>query len=123
MGYRSDVRIRTTKEGYEMMKKEIDKYLNEKVENHLDYTPENLLKHTDNTDNDGKVVTMDWNYIKWYEEYPEIMAVSNALGMLREKDIDFQFMRIGEDLNDIEEEWNVNNDSFDSFYVSRNFEG
>jgi hypothetical protein len=123
MGYRSDVRIRTTKEGYEIMKEEIDKYLNEKVEDNLDYTPENLVKHTDNIDDDGEVVTMDWNYVKWYDFFPEIMAVSNALGILQEKDIDFQFMRIGEDLDDIEEKWSINNDSFDSFYVSRNFEG
>ena len=123
MGYRSDVRIRTTKEGYEIMKEEIDKYLNEKVEDNLDYTPANLVKHTDNTDIDGNVVTMDWNYIKWYDFFPEIMAVINALGILQEKDIDYQFMRVGEDLDDIEELWHIENDSFDSFYVSRNFEG
>ena len=126
MGYRSDVRLRTTKEGYEIMKAEIDKCLEEKKktgDRDFDYEPENLLKTANNTDIDGETVTVDWTYMKWYDCYVEVMAFNSALHILADKDIDYQFMRIGEDLDDIEEIWSVNNDSFDSFYVNRIFEG
>ena len=130
MGYRSDVRLRTTKEGYEIMKAEIDKYLEEKKktgDRDFDYEPENLLKTANNTEieNNGNIdiVTVDWTYMKWYDYYVEVMAFDHALHILADKDIDYQYMRMGEELDDIEEKWSINNDSFDSFYVSRNFEG
>ena len=47
----------------------------------------------------------------------------NSLDILSDKDIDYQYMRIGEENDDIEERWEINNDSFDSFYVNRFFEG
>jgi len=46
-----------------------------------------------------------------------------SLDILDEKGIDYQYMRIGEEIDDIDERWEINNDSFDSFYVSRGFEG
>lgn len=126
MGYRSDCRLRTTKKGYEIMKTEIDKYLEEKKktgDRDFDYEPKNIFEYCNKIDVENEVVTADWNYMKWYDDYTEIMAFNNALGILQEKDIDYQFMRVGENLEDIEERWSVNNDSFDSFYVSREFEG
>ena len=124
MGYRSDCRLRTTKEGYEIMKKEIDKYLKKaKKEKEFDYEPKNIFEYCNKIVVENEIVTADWNYMKWYDDYTEIMAFNNALGILQEKDIDYQFMRVGENLEDIEERWSVNNDSFDSFYVSREFEG
>lgn len=123
MGYRSDCRLRTTKEGYEIMKKEIDKYLKKaKKEKDFDYEPKNVFEYCEKINIENEIVTADWNYMKWYEDYTEIRAFNNALGILQDKDIDFQFMRIGENLEDIEERWSVLNGSFDSFYVSREFE-
>lgn len=120
MGYRSDIRIRTTKKGYEIMKAEVENFLKE---NNLDVLW-NLLKNNgveiEEIDN---VVTIDWNWLKWYEEYKDVQAIMKSLSILSEKNIDYQYMRIGEELDDIEEIWNINNNSFDSFYVSRHFEG
>lgn len=126
MGYRSDIRIRTTAEGYEVMKKFVEKYIEEKVpqekRNVYDY---NLLKAAIKTEMSG-IITLDWNYMKWYEGemgYEDVTAIMKSLDELSEKDIDYQYMRIGEEIDDIDERWKVNNDSFDSFYVSRIFEG
>ena len=126
MGYRSDIRIRTTKEGFEIMKKVVEKYIEEKVSqerrNVYDY---NLLKAAEITEG-VNCVTLDWTYMKWYEDcggYEDVDAIMKSLDILDEKGIDYQYMRIGEEIDDIDERWEINNDSFDSFYVSRGFEG
>lgn len=126
MGYRSDVRIRTTKEGLEIMKKFVEKYIEEKVpqekRNGYDYNLLNSAEITEGSD----CITLDWTDIKWYENcqgYEDVDAIMNSLDILDEKDIDYQYMRIGEENDDIDERWSINNGSFDSFYVSRNFEG
>lgn len=126
MGYRSDIRIRTTKEGYEVMKKFIEKYIKENVnEQNLKDYDYNLMEQAIKTEMSG-VITLDWNYMKWYEEekgYEDVDAIMKSLDILDEKGIDYQYMRIGEEIDDIDERWEINNDSFDSFYVSRGFEG
>lgn len=122
MGYRSDVRIRTTKEGYEVMKKFVENYIKEKE---LKGTDWNLLEHAIKTEMEG-IITLDWNYVKWYEGikgYEDVDAIMKSLDELSDKDIDYQYMRIGEEDDDIEEKRSINNGSFDSFYVSRFFEG
>jgi len=122
MGYRSDVRIRTTKEGYEVMKKFVENYIKEKE---LKGTDWNLLEHVIKTEMEG-IITLDWNYIKWYEGidgYEDVNAIMKSLDILDEKGIDYQYMRIGEEYDDIDERWSINNGSFDGFYVSRTFEG
>jgi hypothetical protein len=122
MGYRSDVRIRTTKEGYEVMKKFVENYVKEKE---LKGTDWNLLEHAIKTEMEG-IITLDWNYMKWYEGidgYEDVNAIMKSLDELSERDIDYQYMRIGEEKDDIDERWNINNDSFSSFYVNRFFEG
>lgn len=122
MGYRSDVRIRTTKEGYEVMKKFVENYIKEKKLRGTDW---NLLEHAEITEAEDSI-TLDWSDLKWYEGingYEDVDAIMNSLYELDKRDIDYQYMRIGEEDDDIEEKWSINNGSFDSFYVSRNFEG
>ena len=123
MGYRSDVRIRTTKEGFEVMKKYVENYIKEKgLDSNYNLLNSNHVGITEAEDS----ITLDWTDLKWYEGingYEDVDAIMNSLYELSEKDIDYQYMRIGEEDDDIEEKWNINNGSFDSFYVSRNFEG
>ena len=120
MGYRSDIRIRTTKEGFEIIKAEIEKTIKENNLNE-DY---NLLKINGVEITETKdAVTIDWHYLKWYEEYKDVSAVMRSLDILAEKNIDYQYARIGEDIEDNEEIWRVENGSFDSFYIARYFEG
>lgn len=126
MGYRSDIRIRTTKEGYEVMKKFIEKYIKENMnEENLKGYDYNLLKSAEITEAEDSV-TLDWNSLKWYEGiqgYEDVDAIMYSLDELSDKDIDYQYMRIGEEIDDIDERWCINNDSFDGFYIRRTFEG
>lgn len=126
MGYRSDIRIRTTKEGYEVMKNFVENYVKENVtEDKLQCYDYNLLNCAIITKM-GNVITLDWNYLKWYEcceGYEDVDAIMNSLNELSDKDIDYQYIRIGEENDDIEEKCSINNNSFTCFYISRNFEG
>ena len=123
MGYRSDVRIRTTKEGYEVMKKNVEKYIKENVnEENLKGYDWNLLNSAEITEAEDSI-TLDWYYLKWYDGYKDVDAIMDSLDELDEKDIDYQYMRIGEETDDIDERWSINNDSFDGFYIRRTFEG
>lgn len=123
MEYRSDVRIRTTKEGYEVMKNFVEKYIKENVSEDAQGLDWNLLNSAEITET-GNSITLDWENIKWYngiDGYQDVDAIMKSLDELSDKDIDYQYMRIGEENNDIDEIWNINNRSFDSFYVSRNY--
>ena len=58
MGYRSDVRIRTTKEGYEVMKNFVEKYIKENVSEDAQGLDWNLLSSAESIDNN----THTFNY-------------------------------------------------------------
>lgn len=124
MGYRSDVRIRTTKEGYEVMKSFVEKYIKENIkEDELKGYDYNLLNSAEITEAEDSI-TLDWIYLKWYDGiFKEVDAVMNSLDILSDKNIDYQYMRIGEEIDDIDERWSINNGSFDDFYISRTFSG
>ena len=108
------------------MKKSIEKYIKEKIgEEKLKGYDYNLLNYAEITEAEDSI-TLDWSDLKWYEGiqgYEDVDAIMKSLDELSDKDIDYQYMRIGEENDDIEEKWSINNGSFDSFYVSRNFEG
>ncbi|MDK2901891.1 MAG: hypothetical protein PWR14_795 [Thermosediminibacterales bacterium] len=94
MGYYSDVYFATTKEGFDFLFKE--KVLREEL---FPYT--NSIKY--NTKDNCVLVC--WENIKWYDfdpESPEYIFV-NALTILKEKDIPFHYVRLGENFGDIDE--------------------
>lgn len=101
MGYRSEVRIITTKEGYEKLKLYVKEYIENKVKPEERY---NLLENCDIEEKDDKMCYLGWNYIKWYDNcFPEVDAIEDGLNKLEEDDISYRFARIGEDYDDIEE--------------------
>lgn len=102
MGYRSDIRIVTTKDGFEKLKEFVKKYLEEKK---LDIKEYNLLEELD-TKADGKEQCyFGWNGLKWYEgDYPEVDAIMNGINYLGENEYSYRYMRIGESYDDIEEQ-------------------
>ncbi len=93
MGYYSDVAIALTKKAAALLKAKLtatqdaEKYLfdHPALHNIDDATGEELWR---------------WNYVKWYDSYPDVDFVT---GFLRElDDEDFLFIRVGEDVGDIE---------------------
>lgn len=123
MGYRSQVSLKTTTEGWILIKRLHDKIIPK--ENgplsmmNVEKTPTGFYRISN-------------SYIKWYDEYPNVENFNKALDMMTDWDIPFVFIEIGEDVDDIKirnnwtddmpdclEEFDVNreiNDPDDSAY-------
>lgn len=99
MGYRSDVRIITSKEGYEKLNEFVEQYLK-------DTEADNLLKDCD-IENIGKEQCyFGWNNVKWYEnDFKDVDAIMEGLNHLGENEYSYRYMRIGESYEDIDEQF------------------
>lgn len=97
MGYRSKLRIVTTKEGYDLMRDFVDAHTEEGRYRLLgrEHEPENFEEHR------GCVV-FGWNEISWFEEYEDVKNVIDALDALGCDDVPYRMVRVGEDWDDIE---------------------
>ncbi len=102
MGYRSDIRIITSKKGYEILKEFVEKYLKE---NKLDVKDYNLLESLEVKKEGKEQIYFGWNWRKWYEgDYPEVDAIMDGINYLGENEYSYRYMRIGESYEDIEEQ-------------------
>lgn len=99
MGYRLDVRIITTKKGFDELNNYVKKYLKEK--GNYDY---NLLDNLKFKAENDYTVYFGWNYLKWYEGYDSVDAIVDGLNHLKENNMSYRFARLGESYDDYEEE-------------------
>ena len=102
MGYYSDVRFNTTKEGYERFKNMLNEGAKSWMFGSCD-TPEVF------DECDGEVI-FGWDNIKWYGEFPEVRSVMQVYHALRDDSVPFEYVRIGEEFGDFdydedEHEW------------------
>lgn len=103
MGYRSDIRIMTTKKGFDKLKKYTDKYLKDR-----NYKYDNLLDILDFNYETEYAKYFGWDSVKWYEncdDYDEVDAIMKGLDYLEENDYSYRYARIGEDYSDYEEKY------------------
>lgn len=99
MGYRSDVKLVSTKEGWERIKRAVT------IAN-LDNTylvDDELVVPVCN----GKYILYEIEWVKWYDSYAEVDAFMHALFLLEHDNIPYNFIRVGEDWGDIEEHSNT----------------
>ena len=113
MGYRSQIALKTTTEGWILLKR-----FNDKIEN-PDERPLNHLTV-------GKTPTgyykISHDYIKWYDRDPQVQNFYEALHQMRMQNIPFVFIRIGEDIDDIvlQNNWTEDMpDAIETFDVER----
>ena len=92
MGYRSQIALKTTTEGWILLKR-----FNDKIENPDEKPLRNLTV--------GKTPTgyykISHGYIKWYDEDPQVQNFNEALHQMRIQNIPYVFIEIGEDIEDI----------------------
>ena len=95
MGYRSDVYLKTTKEGFDVLLK-----MNNEIK---DKYSKPLCNAIISKSKSGfyKII---FDSVKWYEEYEQVKNFSEALLQMAEKEIPYSFVRFGEDLDDTEAE-------------------
>lgn len=101
MGYRSQVYLKTTTEGWIVMKK-----FNDSIENKehqpLDGAEVNKTK--------SGFYKISFDDVKWYDSYPSVQNFNKVLDMYEEQDIPYSFIRLGEDTEDIEHKRNYPDD-------------
>lgn len=98
MGYYSEVKLILTDKGMKMLKSKVKRPTEDKP----DWMAEPIYEASKLK---GKYWAIEWESVKWYddwEDYKVPCAVKKLLGELHEIDEPFQFMRIGEDYEDIE---------------------
>ena len=111
MGYRSEVAITMDTKNYNVMIRRAKALKNKHIYNLIDYAD---IYTMDN----GKVTTLYWGYVKWYQDYKEVQWIENFI-----KKIDATFVRIGEDRDDNEELYYNNGDGFFEYtYYRRSIE-
>lgn len=128
MGYRSDLAIKMSRSSYDAMMECVKKLEQGELDEFtktLDFTcttPQTLaedimsLLHSEDgtgiANIDDEYVVLHFEYLKWYSEYNDVRFIEHFMRL----DGDYDFLRIGEDMEDIEQEFNT--DTY-PFYVSR----
>lgn len=99
MGYRSDVRIILSIDGFNELSKHVKEYLRlNKLNDHYNY-----LKYMDVVHRTKDAIYFGWNDIKWYETYDGVFPIISGLKNLQENQYSYRYMRIGEDYGDVDE--------------------
>lgn len=93
MGYRTDVRFITTKQGYN----ELKKYIKENSEK--DKGLEDLLEYLDMDKRVKDLVVLGWNNLRG----DGVDSIIKFTSELYNKDISFRYYGLGEEITDIEE--------------------
>lgn len=93
MSYRSDVKLITTREGWERIRKEVRKLgVDEKY---------SLVSGVGEPICAGKYVLAEWDSVKWYEgRDEEVDAIMRELRKFDVEHIPYQYLRVGEDWGD-----------------------
>lgn len=101
MGYRSDVRIITSKKGFKELNKYVKDYLSKTDDSNYNLM-DNLKLKVENKNS----CYFGWDWVKWYENsYPSVEAIMSGLEHLREKDYSFRYSRIGENYDDYDSDY------------------
>lgn len=101
MGYRSEVYLKTTTEGWVIIKR-----MNDAIEN-----PElRPLRYAEVNSTASGFYKIEFHDIKWYDGYEEIKNFNAAIDALDEQDVPYSFVRLGEDTDDIEHKCNWTDD-------------
>ena len=104
MGYRSDIKVLVSKEGFRELRDYVEKESVKFRKPELSDYDFNLLKHTDQIRFDGDQVLISWNDVKWYEgSYEDVDLIMDGLTHLNNKGYSYRFYRVGESYDDIEE--------------------
>lgn len=95
MGYRSDVTITMYKQDFETLVRQASEDTNGALD---------LIKYATLYKNEASnIVTLFWNSVKWYDGYNDVDFI---MSFIRSGDIQYHYLRVGEESGDIEEENN-----------------
>ena len=102
MGYRSEVKsvIYQTKDKF-------DKFYDDNREE-IDYFKEEFGCMSIATKGQYKVLFLDFEEVKWYDSFPEVISWHNFLEKAEAAGMYYEFVRLGEDDSDVEVDYGTN---------------
>ena len=68
-------------------------------------------------DDEHRVLKFAANHVKWYDSFPDVKRFEEFLAEVRELEYEYEFLRIGEDDNDIESDYTGDAENY--MYVER----
>ena len=71
-------------------------------------------------DDKHRVLKFSAESVKWYESYPDVAKFSPFLDEVHKLDYEYEFIRVGEDMDDIEDDSTGDSESY--MYVARTIE-
>ena len=103
MGYRSDVRIVTSKKGYKVLDDYVKKYLRDRDKN----TNWNIMKRPNIKKETPYTTYIGWDCLKWYEfsDYEDVNAIMTGLDYLKENGYSYRYSSLGENYDDYDEQY------------------
>jgi hypothetical protein len=119
MGYRSDVKALIYPVSGEHNLLNYDKLktlMNTTFKDVFDAWNDEYFKWND----ENRVLEFSADSIKWYDGYPDIQKFAKFLTEVHELEYEYEFIRLGEDMDDIEEDSTGDSQGF--LYVSRSIE-
>jgi hypothetical protein len=103
MGYRSEVKSVIYAD-----KNKIDSFINDNKEA-FDYLKSEFDDALQVIDKDNeKIIFLNGDAWKWYHDYKEIMAWNDFMDLADEKELSVEFVRVGEEPEDIETDYRGN---------------
>ena len=100
MGYRSDVGLALSKAGALRLQEKLYA-LDKNSESYIQTTHLLEYAHKHQKHDESEAELFLWDYLKWYDNYPDVRFIKDLMNELESDD--FLFLRIGEDMNDNEE--------------------
>lgn len=95
MGYLSDVTITLYKQDFETLVRQASENTNGTLD---------LIKYATLYKNEASdIVTLSWHSVKWYDGYNDVDFI---MSFIRSGDVQYHYLRVGEESGDIEEENN-----------------
>ena len=119
MGYRSDVKALIYPVSGEHNLLNYDKLktlMNTTFKDVFDAWNDEYFKWND----ENRVLEFSADSIKWYDSYPDVARFTRFLSEVQELEYEYEFIRLGEDMDDVEED--STGDSEGYLYVSRSIE-
>ena len=116
MGYRSDVKALIYPLGGEHNLLEYDKLkllFNTTFQDVFEAWGEDYFSWNDK----HRVLEFDANSVKWYDSYPEVQRLTKFLSEVQDLGYEYEFLRIGEEVEDVEEDSSGDSQGF--MYVER----
>ena len=120
MGYRSEVAIKMSRESYNKMLECIEKLEKGKLDEFtktlnfdgypsVERVAQNVKELLELDEDEGVIrmddefVTLHFDYVKWYGSYLDVKIIEHFMRL----DDNYDFLRIGEDVEDIEEDFHT----------------